>query len=94
MKTVVVNRRHELYDVYIGRGSIWGNPFSHLQSTYQGVIIVATRAEAIDRYRAWIQTQPQLLALLPRLRGKILGCYCSPLPCHGDVLAMMADAIT
>jgi len=27
MKTRVVNLNIEKYDVYIGRGSIWGNPF-------------------------------------------------------------------
>jgi hypothetical protein len=28
LKTTVVNKRHNVpYDVYIGRGSIWGNPF-------------------------------------------------------------------
>ena len=26
-KTVVVNLRKERFDVYIGRGSKWGNPF-------------------------------------------------------------------
>lgn len=51
-----------------------------------------TRAEVIAKYRAWILTQQALLAALPGLRGKILGCRCAPLPCHGDVLAELADA--
>ncbi len=92
MKTVVVNRRYELFDVYIGRGSIWGNPFSHLPSKFSDVIKVATRDEAIAKYREWILTQPQLLARLPELRGCVLGCYCRPQMCHGDVLAELADA--
>lgn len=25
------------------------------------------------------------------LRGKILGCWCKPLDCHGDVLILVAD---
>ena len=28
MKTSVVHCKHEKYDVYIGRGSKWGNPFT------------------------------------------------------------------
>lgn len=92
MPTVVVNRRIEIADVYIGRGSPWGNPFSHVPSGFN-TIRVATRADAIARYREWIQTQPQLLAKLHTLRGKILGCYCAPLACHGDVLAELADAL-
>jgi hypothetical protein len=26
------------------------------------------------------------MAALPELKDKILGCYCKPLACHGDVL--------
>jgi hypothetical protein len=33
------------------------------------------------------------MAALPELRGKRLVCYCHPLPCHGDVLAELADAV-
>lgn len=91
--TIVVNRRDEKEDVYIGRGSVWGNPFSHLSSSYPGVIMVASRAEAIRRYSEWIRTQPKLLAQLPKLRGKKLGCYCKPRACHGDVLVALVDAL-
>ena len=27
-----------------------------------------------------------------QLRGKVLGCHCKPLPCHGDYLAALANA--
>ena len=26
------------------------------------------------------------------LRGRVLGCFCAPLPCHADVLAEVANA--
>ena len=29
-------------------------------------------------------------AALPELRGKILGCWCAPKVCHGDVLVELA----
>lgn len=33
-KTSIVNKHHKLpYDIYIGRGSKWGNPFSHMDGT-------------------------------------------------------------
>jgi len=35
---------------------------------------------------------PELLAALPELRGKDLVCWCSPLPCHADVLLELANA--
>jgi hypothetical protein len=82
-------------DVYIGRGSKWGNPFTHLNRVAErpGITLVETREDAIERYAAWVQTQPQLLAALPELCGKRLVCYCHPLPCHGDVLAELADRV-
>lgn len=90
MSTRVVNRRLYPFDVYIGRGSRWGNPFSHKEGT-QALFVVKTRAQAIERYEEWILKQPELLAALSELKGKVLGCYCKPLACHGDVLARFAD---
>lgn len=85
----VVHCKREKFDVYIGRPSKWGNPFRS-GVTRVGPNIIG-RMEAIALYREWIQSQPQLLAALPELRGKVLGCWCAPLPCHGDVLALLAN---
>jgi hypothetical protein len=51
-----------------------------------------TRAQVIERYGRWLDTQPELLAALPQLKGKTLGCWCAPQACHGDVLARLANA--
>lgn len=84
MPTTVVNRKTtQVYDVYVGRPSKWGNPFK--------IDAHCSRQEAIQRYADWLQTQPDLLAALPELKGKVLACWCAPLPCHGDFLAMLAD---
>ena len=81
-KTKVVHCKHEKYDIYIGRNSIWGNPFS---------ISVYGRKGAVQKYRQWLETQPRLRERLHELKGKTLGCWCKPLQCHGDVLAELAD---
>jgi len=47
---------------------------------------VKTREEAMQKYEAWIRTQPKLLASLGELQGKTLVCFCKPKACHGDVL--------
>jgi hypothetical protein len=92
MPTTVVNKRNSSYDVYIGRPSKWGNPFSDKFSKYT-TMRTSTRANAIQKYEEWIRTQPQLLsAIKSELKGKVLGCWCSPLPCHGDILARLADS--
>ena len=51
------------------------------------------RDEVLDRYRSWIANRPDLLARLPDLKGRRLGCWCAPRPCHADVLAELADGI-
>jgi len=39
--------------------------------------------------------EPEQAALVDRakreLKGKILGCWCKPLDCHGDILRAVAD---
>ena len=83
MTTKVVNKYKESYDVYIGRGSKWGNPFIIGQH--------GNRQEVIEAYHAWI-THGQgvhLLKDLHELKGKTLGCFCKPKACHGDVLVKL-----
>lgn len=78
----VVNKRRDKYDVYIGRGSKWGNIFEMANRSMQ------ERMRVIEAYRTWIQepAQQHLLDSLDELTNKRIGCFCSPLPCHGDVL--------
>jgi hypothetical protein len=78
--------------VLVDRNSKWGNPYSHMQNTL-AKFKVDTREEAIEKYKEWILTQPELLKALPELRGKTLGCWCKPLLCHGSILAEMADNV-
>ncbi len=93
MATTVINRHHgRSYDIDIGRGSIWGNPFSHLASTQTRALYkVATREDAIRAYAEWLKTQPDLLARISELKNKVLGCWCAPKVCHGHLLAKLAD---
>jgi len=88
----VVNLKSgEKYDVYIGRGSKWGNPFSHLKYS-QAEVVVDTREEAIECYKNWIKFRPDLIEDAKKeLKGKVLGCFCKPLDCHGDVLLEIAN---
>ena len=66
--------------------SVWANPFK--------VTAACSRQDAIDKYESYIR---DLIAAHPRLynlealRGKRLGCWCHPAPCHGDVLARLLN---
>ena len=84
MSNMVVHCKKSAYDVYIGRPSKWGNPFP--------IDRFHTREQVIADFSVWIKKQPRLMAALPELRGKILGCWCSPMACHGDVLAALANS--
>jgi hypothetical protein len=81
---LVVHCKRAAHDVYIGRPSKWGNPFVIGRD--------GTRDDVIARYEAWLLEQPELVAALPELAGKTLGCWCAPRACHGDVLARLANA--
>lgn len=92
LKTTVVHFQKEYFDVYIGRPSKWGNPFSHKNDTI-AKFKVATKEEAIEKYQHWLLygDGKTLLDDLPELEGKILGCWCNPKKCHGDFLASLVN---
>ena len=92
-KCRVVHFKKEPCDVYIGRPSKWGNPFSHLKKGTIAKYQVDTREESIEAYREWITNGEgkHLLNDLYQLKGKTLGCWCKPKSCHGDVLAELVE---
>lgn len=90
MTTRVVHCKREKYDIYIGRPSKWGNPFSEKDGTL-AEFKVATREQAIEMFEAWILTQPELMNELHTLKDKVLGCWCAPKACHGDVLIRLIN---
>lgn len=89
----VVHCKREPYDVYIGRGKCprtgkdegWGNPFSIGKD--------GDREAVIEKYEAWIRKQQGLLKQLHTLKGKVLGCWCAPKACHGDVLVKLIEEV-
>lgn len=98
-KTTVVNIKNSAYDIYIGRsgmGSIWSNPFSHLDES-RAMFKTKTRKEAIKKYHKYLLNNVELMSKLPELRGKVLGCHCKNKnglgSCHGDILASLADKL-
>jgi hypothetical protein len=95
MKTLVVNLRKEPYDVYIGRagkgqGGYFGNPFRVPHGVPRHRIL-----DILVEYREWflerVEREPVFRARVLALRGKRLGCFCKPGPCHGDVIAKWID---
>jgi hypothetical protein len=80
----VLHAKYRVHEVYIGGRSKWACPF-HIGKD-------GTRADVLAKYRAWLAERPALIEAARReLKGKLLGCWCPPEPCHGDVLAEIAN---
>jgi hypothetical protein len=73
--------------VYIGRdmthyvpgavGSKWANPFK---------VDKYGREDCLRRYEEHVRATAELMAGLGELDNRVLGCWCRPEGCHGDVL--------
>lgn len=92
----VVHCKRESYDVYIGRPGPYGNCYSHLSG--KGEVLVQSREEAIRRFeedlRVVLAGDPAALVdFLTPLAGKILGCWCAPKTCHGDVYVRLCREV-
>ncbi|WP_432216870.1 DUF4326 domain-containing protein [Pseudomonas kribbensis] len=88
--TLVVNKdRGDVYDVYIGRGTIWGNPYQMGQDGDRDEVI---RKFAYDFGRGFLKASENLEHNLGIIRGKVIACHCKPAACHGDVLADILNA--
>lgn len=94
--TTVVHKNKEEYDIYIGRPSKWGNPFTHhADKDTLAKYVVKTRKEAVQKFEEWILfgDGKYLLDDIHELKDKRLGCWCKPKSCHGDVLARIANRL-
>ncbi|MGY2209641.1 DUF4326 domain-containing protein [Pseudomonas pergaminensis] len=72
------------YDVYIGRGTLWGNPY---QMGKEGTRDEVIAKFAYDFEKGFLKHPENFQENINKLRGKTLGCHCKPAPCHGDVIA-------
>lgn len=83
---------------YIGRGSILGNPFTHDgKRSSLAKLSFKTREEAIEAYKEYFKEMYSLDNEFKNEFDKIyelykngediyLQCFCSPQPCHGEVI--------
>lgn len=81
-RTIAVNIHATDCDVYAGRGSILGN--KHRIGRH------CTREQSIARYKIdfykRIEKDPKFKRAVLNCKGKRVGCFCKPLPCHVDVI--------
>jgi hypothetical protein len=90
-------------DVYIGRGQwrselgidgldgVFGNPY---RCGDYGSVHNMSRKQAIAQFEAYARhrctTEREFRNRVQAIHGRRLFCFCTPLACHGDVLARIA----
>jgi len=88
--------------VYVGRPTIWGNPFTVAGAIEAGYAEKDAPNMAVYAFKQWLLGNPDypenprakdyILTHLYDLRGKNLACFCKEgQPCHADVLLEMAN---
>lgn len=92
--------------LYVGRGTMWGNPFVVEQGvgawyvTQPGTSFVSEPLDdrrsahetACKLYRDYILGSTRAPLIRSDLRGKNLACWCPlDMPCHADVLLEVAN---
>lgn len=60
-----------------------GNPFSIGKD--------GTRKEVIEKYEKYLLSNEKLMNDLHELEGVVLGCWCKPKACHGDILVKLTN---
>lgn len=104
MIQVVNKNSYKGKGIYIGRPSIYGNPYSHLEGTL-AEHLVKTRDEAVSAYDAYMRKRyysgesmfkraiDRLVVRYKESGDLVLVCWCKPCACHGDVLAKFIEEL-
>ena len=88
----MVNRKRPYYDIYIGRESYYPNArFSQSKWANLPNVKKVGIKKSLELYEKHIRNTPNLWNTLFELKGKILGCWCKPKPCHGDILIKLLE---
>lgn len=90
MSKIVIGKKWDKGAIYIGRGSIFGNPWP--------ISAAATRDEVCDKYEDYFHHRlkedkefaDNVNTLVEHVRLSstpvVLGCFCAPKRCHGETI--------
>lgn len=91
----IVNKFKQRYTHYIGRPTIFGNPFVIGKD--------GTRENVIIKYERWARSRlydiiskelsPLGQAIYNLPENAVLGCYCKPHECHGDIIIKLWEEL-
>lgn len=71
---------------YPKKASIWANPYS---------VKKEGREKCLELYEVWVRDKISKEGTdeIKKLKNKVLGCWCKPDRCHGDILVKILDEI-
>jgi hypothetical protein len=103
MITVVNKYKHTPTenDVYIGRGSALGNPFTSIKDKVtRAEFICESREESVERFKEYLllkisQKDKKIcdeLNKIYKMTEVNLVCFCKPKSCHGDIIKGIISA--
>lgn len=90
LATVANKDRGEPFDVYIGRGTVWGNPYPIGPAGDREEVLRMYRYDFDRRLLTFFENEDSNVS---KIRGKVLGCHCKPAACHGDILADYVNSL-
>jgi hypothetical protein len=68
---------------------LFGNPFKIGKDGLRAKVLASYRRYALERMKTDAEYRDAVL----NLKGKILGCWCAPEGCHGDILKEIAETM-
>lgn len=100
MVKVVNKRTHKptKNDVYIGRPSPLGNPYSHKLNNL-APFKTDSREESITKFETWFHDEicngnEEIIQAIKAIPANAnLVCWCAPRACHGDVIAKIVNQL-
>ena len=95
MNEKVVHCKKDKYDVYVGRPTFWGNPWTHKDNTTAD-FNVCSSGDAVQCFKDWLygtkftdilqDKRQKIIDNIHTLQNKTIACWCSPESCHRDIL--------
>lgn len=102
-ETKVVNTKKQNCDVYIGRANGGKDHMMNTLPTKKGwlgnpySLSEYSREQSIKKFKIdfkhKLKNDLYFRQEVKKLKGKILGCFCKPKSCHGDVIKEYLDSL-
>lgn len=106
MIRVIHKKEADKYEnvIYIGRGSVLGNPYTSIQGREtKAKYIVSSKEESIENFKNHLlecieKKDKEVCDMLNKiyklsLEGEVfLSCYCKPKSCHGDIIKEIVES--